>query len=111
MRGKNSKNTYSKYIYYYFLLKNDRVGKELWLENGRMLRHFLKSDLEPFGVMLRVQYDVFGDVVDAHVFPWSHLVEVDVGRHVALTDEHMVELMFRETLPNRGLINKGINFL
>ena len=39
------------------------------LKHSGMMRHFLKSDLEPLGVMLGMGFDVVFQVIEAHVFP------------------------------------------
>ena len=74
-----------------------------------MPSHLFKSDLEPFRVMFGVVFEVFFQVVEAHVFPRFHFIAVDVGRVIALADEDVVKLVLGEALPDGRLIYKGVD--
>ena len=76
-----------------------------------MMQHFLKGDFEPFGVLLRVELNIVFQVSYSHVFPRLNFLMVDDWSVVALTDEHMVKLMFGETFSDGSLIYKGVDFV
>lgn len=71
--------------------------------------HLVEGDFEPRCVMLRMGAYVVFQIVEVHVFPRSHLVGVDGGRVVAMTEDDVVEFVFGKALPDGSLINKGIN--
>ena len=76
-----------------------------------MMQHFLKGDFEPLGVLLRVKLNIVFQVNYSHVFPRLNFLMVDNWSVVALTDEHMVKLMFGETFSDGSLIYKGVDFV
>ena len=76
------------------------------LKNSSVACHFLKGDLEPFGVMFGIQLDVFLQVGDGHVFPRGDFFGIDAGDVVALANPYMVEFVLGETLPEGALYIK-----
>ena len=67
----------------------------------------VKGDLEPFGVAFGMDFHVLLDGFEAHVFPGGHLLGVDVGGGVALSEPHVVEFVLDKAESDGGLIYKG----
>ena len=78
------------------------------LKHLGVMGHLLEGDLEPLGVVGRVEDEVFLEVVDGHVFPRGDFVGVDAGDVVALSDPYVVELVLGESLSDGCLVYKGI---